>query len=89
MFLVGGCLVKFGSSTINGLLKDALSHVKDAVPEPVGDQLENFDLAEFIGTNILHVLYFFLMYINFFTATGDNNGLLQTAHIQMRRHIII
>ena len=59
MFLVGGCLVKFGSSTINGLLKDALSHVKDAVPEPVGDQLENFDLAEFIGTNILHVFFFF------------------------------
>lgn len=48
-FLVGGCLVKWGSSTINDLLKGALSHVKDAVPKSIGSDLENFDLAEFIG----------------------------------------
>ena len=52
-FLVGGCLVKWGSSTINDLLKGALSHVKDAVPKSIGSDLENFDLAEFIGKHCI------------------------------------
>ena len=48
-FLVAGCLVKFGSSTLNGLFKGALDHVKDIVPKPVGSDLESFDIAEFVG----------------------------------------
>ena len=41
--------MKFGPSTINGLVKTALSHVKDMVPTSAGIDFENFDIADFIG----------------------------------------
>ena len=46
---MAGCLVKFGSSTLNGLFKGALDHVKDVVPKSVGSDLGDFDIAEFVG----------------------------------------